>query len=201
MDCCHITEILKNSYGKLSLVDFWAVHLVIHVKNGLSYMDSWAVANGVSCKSFPRRTRNGRSRSKISGEETCGSTDDSVHRMCGSLCRLIMLARDCELQRWHSTLGLQYVFPCVSHLCPLSPQCLHNGLMDNMIMVAGIKGVRVPQDWSVCIAAEYAIFHKQRLTLRLTLSPWGDTFSQLLTDVLYEILFLYCIVIYPTNNP
>lgn len=148
MDCCHITEILKNSYGKLSLVDFWAVHLVIHVKNGLSYMDSWAVANGVSCKSVPRRNRNGRSRSKISGEETCGSTDDSVHRMCGSLCRLIMLARDCELQRWHSTLGLQYVFPCVSHLCPLSPQYLHNGLMDTMIMVAGIKGVRLPRSWA-----------------------------------------------------
>lgn len=155
-----------------SLVDFWAVHLVIHVKNGLSYMDFWAVANGMSCKSAPRRNRNGRSRTKISGEETCGSTDDSVHRTCGSLCRLTMLARDCELQRWRSSLDLQYVFPCVYHLRPLSPQCLLNGLMGNMTMEAGIEGVHMPrswaffhQDWSVCIAAEYAVFHKQRLTL------------------------------------
>lgn len=31
-------------------------------------MDFWAVANGMSSKSVPRRNKNGRSKSKISGE-------------------------------------------------------------------------------------------------------------------------------------
>lgn len=102
-------------------------------------MDLWAVANGMSSKSVPRRNKNGRSKSRISGEVI----SDRLIGKCTECVDLWVTwecspeAADCK-DGSAKTSFTGWLSLCVSPLYSVT-ECFQNELMDGITLVVGIE--------------------------------------------------------------
>lgn len=109
-------------------------------------MDSWAVANGMSCKSVPDGT----------GMEEPGVgylKEWHVDRPVGSMCTESVEFAQPVVQR-----GFSVTRFTVYHRCPLSPRCLHSELMDGMTLVAEIGDAQLPLEAWVLLHQDASIY-------------------------------------------